>query len=73
MLHVRHGALGGPQVLAPDREAVPGRQEAGLLPEGHLRAVYSCEFLLFSSVVYAPMQHRAGSRCRPGLTRHSDA
>lgn len=51
MLHVRHGPLGGPQVLAPDRETVPGRQEAGLLPEGHMWEVYSCESLLFSSVV----------------------
>lgn len=41
-----------------------------MLPEGHLRAVYSCESLLFSSVVYAPMQHHAGSRCTPGLTRY---
>lgn len=57
MLHVRHGALGGPQVLAPDREAVPGRQEAGLLPEGYMRPVYSCESLLVSPVAMYTCTH----------------
>lgn len=59
MLHVRHGALGGPQVLASDGEAVPGRQEAGLLPEGHMRAVYSCEFLALLLSRHLLLRHDA--------------
>lgn len=38
-----------------------------------MRAVYPCESSLVSPLAYVPTQHNAGSRCRPGLTRHSDA
>lgn len=63
LLHVRDGALRRSQVLAPDREAVPCRQEARLLPEGHLRAVYSCEFPARLPPLSIHVAHDIHSRC----------